>query len=115
MKGLLAGESLDAVASIVTTRTAFRLLNADGEVVLEIVDDQVEAGPPDGESTRHTWREVEAELGPTGKKKDLKRARKLLQAAGATPSTSRTKLDRALGSHPVAGRAGLQSRGGHGR
>jgi CHAD domain-containing protein len=44
----------------------------------------------------HFWREVEVELGPAGKKKDLKRARKLLQDAGASPSTSRTKLDRAL-------------------
>ena len=59
------------------------------------------------------WREVEVELGPAGKKKDLKRARKLLHAAGATPSTSRTKLDRALGR--IAGRAGLQTRGRHGR
>ena len=97
VEGLLAGESLDAVASIVTTRTAFQLLNADGVPVLEIADDQVEAGPPDGESTRHAWREVEVELGPAGRKKDLKRARKLLHAAGATPSTSPTKLDRALG------------------
>ena len=97
MQGLLAGESLDAVASIVTTRTAFRLLNVDDELVLEIADDQVEAGPSNDESTRHAWREVEAELGPAGKKKDLKRACKLLRAAGATPSTSRTKLDRALG------------------
>ena len=80
-----------------TTRTAYRVLNADGELVLEIADDQVESGPPDGESTLHSWREVEVELGPAGKKKDLKRARKLLEAAGASPSTSRTKLDRALG------------------
>jgi CHAD domain-containing protein len=95
--GLLAGESLDPVASIVTTRTAYQLRNADGELVLEVADDQVESGPPDGESTLHSWREVEVELGPAGKKKDLKRARKLLLAAGASPATSRTKLDQALG------------------
>jgi CHAD domain-containing protein len=97
VEGLRAGESLDPVASIVTTRNAYQLRNADGELVLEVADDQVEAGPPDGESTLHSWREVEVELGPAGKKKDLKRAGKLLQAAGATPGTSRTKLDRALG------------------
>ena len=97
VEGLLAGESLDPVASIMTTRTAYQLRNADGELVLEVADDQVESGPPDGESTLHTWREVEVELGPAGKKKDLKRARNLLQAAGAAPSSSRTKLDRALG------------------
>jgi hypothetical protein len=73
----------------------------------------VESGPPDGESTLHAWREVEVELGPAGKKKDLKRARNLLQAAGAAPSSSRTKLDRA-GPH-VAGRAGFRGRGRHGR
>ena len=97
VEGLLAGESLDPIATIVTTRTAYRLLNADGELVLEIADDQVESGPPDGESTIHSWREVEVELGPAGEMKDLKRAGKLLRAAGATPSTTRTKLDRVLG------------------
>ena len=70
------------------------------ELVLEIADDQVESGLPDGESMLHSWREVEVELGPAGKQKDLKKARKLLVAAGATPSTVRTKLDRALG--PIA-------------
>jgi len=96
LEGLLAGENLDPVATIVTTRTAYRILNADGKLVMEIADDQVESGPPDGESMLHSWREVEVELGPAGKKKDLKKARKLLQGAGASPSTSRTKLDRAL-------------------
>jgi CHAD domain-containing protein len=96
VEGLRAGESLDPVATIVTTRTAYQLHDADGELVLEVADDQVESGPPDGESMLHSWREVEVELGPAGKKKDLKRARKLLQNAGASPSTSRTKLDRAL-------------------
>jgi CHAD domain-containing protein len=103
VEGLLAGESLDPVATIVTTRTAYRILNADGELVLEVADDQVESGPPDGKSLLHSWREVEVELGPAGKKKDLKRARKLLEDAGAAPSTSRTKLDRALGPAPPDG------------
>jgi inorganic triphosphatase YgiF len=76
--GLRAGERLDPVATVKTTRTAYRVLNADGELVLEIADDQVASGPPDGESTLHSWREVEVELGPTGKKRDLKQARKLL-------------------------------------
>jgi CHAD domain-containing protein len=95
--GLQAGERLGPVAVVKTTRTASRVLNADGELVVEIADDQVASGPPDGESMLHSWREVEVELGPAGKKKDLKQARKLLRAAGATPSPIRTKLDRALG------------------
>ena len=97
VEGLLAGESLDPVARMVTTRTAYRLLNADGGLVLEIADDQVQSGPPVGESMLHSWRELEVELGPAGKKKDLKRARKLLQDAGASLSTTSNKLDRALG------------------
>jgi len=96
VEGLLAGESLDPVAAIMTTRAAYRVINADGQLVFEVADDQVKSGPPDGESMLHSWHEVEVELGPAGKKKDLKRARKLLEAAGASPSTSRTKLDRAL-------------------
>jgi CHAD domain-containing protein len=95
--GLRAGERLDPVATVKTTRTAYRMLNADGELVAEIADDQVASGPADGESTLSSWHEVEVELGPAGNKKDLKQARKLLRAAGATPSTVRTKLDRALG------------------
>jgi CHAD domain-containing protein len=96
VEGLRAGERLDPVAKIMTTRTAYRVLNADGELVLEVADDQVESGPPDGQSTLESWREVEIELGPAGKKKDLKRARKLVQDAGASLSTSRSKLDHAL-------------------
>jgi len=101
VEGLLAGESLDPVATIMTTRTAYRLLNADGELVLEIADDQVESGPPDGESTLHLWREVEVELGPAGKKKDMKGARKLLQAAGASPSAAVVPRRKVSGFHPV--------------
>jgi len=86
--GLRAGDRLGPVAVVTTTRTASRVLNADGELVVEIADDQVASGPPDGESMLHSWREVEVELGPAGKKKDLKQARKLLQAAGATPDPS---------------------------
>jgi CHAD domain-containing protein len=101
--GLRAGERLDPVAMVKTARTAYRVLNADGELVLEIADDQVASGPADGESTLHSWREVEVELGPVGKKRDLKQARKLLRASGAIPSTIRTKLDRALGPIPTEG------------
>jgi CHAD domain-containing protein len=112
VEGLLAGESLDPVATIATTRTAYRILNADGELVLEVADDQVESGPPDGKSLLHSWREVEVELGPAGKKKDLKRARKVLEDAGAAPSTSRTKLDRALGAAQPDGQVAPIQAGG---
>jgi CHAD domain-containing protein len=105
VEGLRAGESLDAVAAVKTTRTAYRLLNADGDLILEIADDQVESGPPDGKSMLHSWREIEVELGPAGNTKDLKRARKLLLAAGASLSATGTKLDRALGPAVPDGQA----------
>jgi CHAD domain-containing protein len=101
--GLRAGERLKPVAMVNTTRTAYRVLNDDGELALEIADDQTESGPADVKSTLHSWREVEVELGPVGTKNDLKQARKLLRAAGATPGTVRTKLDRALGPTPSNG------------
>jgi inorganic triphosphatase YgiF len=58
--GLRAGETLQPVAMIMTTRAAYRLLDANGELVLQIADDQVESGPPDGKSTLRSWREVES-------------------------------------------------------
>lgn len=64
---------------------------------MEVADDQVESGPLNGVSRQHSWREVGVELGPAGKKRDLKRAGKLLRAAGVTPSSMRTELDRAFG------------------
>jgi inorganic triphosphatase YgiF len=73
VRGLRAGESLVQVATIVTTRTAYRILDAHDQLVMEIADDQVESGLPDGESMLHSWREMEVELGPAGKQKDLKR------------------------------------------
>jgi CHAD domain-containing protein len=97
VEGLLVGESVRPVATMLTTRTVYQVLDADGELVLEIADDQVESRPAGEPARLRSWREVEAELGPAGTKKDLRRAGKLLRAAGATPSTTKTKLDRALG------------------
>ncbi len=106
VKDLLAGQSLNPVAAIVTSRTAYRVLDADDQPVLKITDDQMESGPPSEESTLHCWRQVRLELGLAGKTKDLKRARKLLRAAGATVS-SKTELDKALG--PVASNMGAST------
>ena len=44
VSGLRAGERLDQVATMVTTRTAYRVLDARNELVLEIADDQVDSG-----------------------------------------------------------------------
>ena len=101
LSGLLAGESVAAVANLVTTRTAYRIFGPDDQLVLEVADDEVESGPADGELSVRSWRQVEVELGPAGKKKARKKARKLLRAASAEPSDSRNKLDQALGGIPL--------------
>jgi CHAD domain-containing protein len=101
VSGLLAGESVAAVATLATTRTAYRLFDADDQLVLEVADDQVESGPADAELPIRSWRQIEVELGPAGKKKTQKKVRKLLRSAGAKPSDSRNKLDQALGGLPL--------------
>ncbi len=101
VSGLLAGESVAAVATLVTTRTAHRIIDADDQLMLEVADDQVESGPADAELPVQSWRQVEVELGPAGKKKTRKKAWKLLRTSGAEPSESRNKLDQALGGIPL--------------
>jgi CHAD domain-containing protein len=101
LSGLLAGESVAAVATLATTRTAYCLFDADQQLVLEVADDRVESGPADGELPVRSWRQVEVELGPAGGKKTLKKVWKLLRASGAEPSDSRNKLDQALGGIPL--------------
>ena len=49
-KGLLAGDSVAAVATVLTTRTTYSILSGDGQLVTEIADDAVQSVPADGES-----------------------------------------------------------------
>jgi CHAD domain-containing protein len=102
MSGLLAGESVAPVATLVTTRTTYSIFDAYDQLVVEIADDGVRSGPADGELPVRSWRQVEVELGPSGSKKTLKKCGKLLRSAGANPSESRNKLDQALGGPPVS-------------
>ncbi|HEY9289996.1 MAG TPA: CYTH and CHAD domain-containing protein [Microlunatus sp.] len=106
VRGLLAGEAVVPVAHLVTTRTAYRILAADQQLVLEIADDSVESLPVDDDGEVRSWRQIEVEAGPAVKKKSLKQAAKLLRSAGATPSIHKTKLDEALGDLPASHGAG---------
>ena len=96
--GLRGAEELLPVASVSTTRTARRVMDADGAVMFEIADDDVSTTTLGEEATVRTWREVEVELGPGGRKKTLAKVASWLRAAGAKRSRSTTKLGRALGS-----------------
>lgn len=103
------GEDLIQVARMTTTRRVRRVLDDDGELIVEIADDAVRS--TGGETgSEQAWREIEVELGPSGGKKALRKTGKWLRAAGASPSASANKLDRALGDRQ-AGRDELSKPG----
>ena len=108
VSGLLAGDAVAPVATVHTQRTAYRVLDADDQLVLEVADDQVESAVAGADLPARSWRQVEIEFG-SATKKTIKQARKLLSEAGGTPSVSRNKLDQALGGIPSA-----PEQGGHG-
>jgi len=103
----------DAVASIAAPpfmplarvrneRTAYALLDADGEEVAEFVDDHVRARD-ERRGVESSWREWEVELGPAGPADDEGRAAffaavdAAVFAAGGRPAASGSKLARTLG------------------
>lgn len=91
----LRGEPVTPVARITTRRTVRRLLGADGLVLAEVADDQVTAEALGGELTTSKWREIEVELVEGGDEL-LESASAALVEAGARPSDSTSKLQRAL-------------------
>jgi CHAD domain-containing protein len=94
------GAELSPVARLITTRTAHRLRDESGTVLLEVAEDTV-TGQTLGETSRiSSWREVEVEL-VEGERSLLERLAKVLGAAGAQPSASGSKLARTIG---VSGR-----------
>ena len=96
-----ATDSLTPLARIRNDRTAYLFTGPDG-VIAEFVDDRVIA--LDLQRGRQTaWREWELELGPAAPQSLLDRstffaaADTVFAAAGASPSSSESKLGRALG------------------
>lgn len=86
---------LAPVVTLRTRRIVHRLLDADGEVIAELADDQVTAEIEGSEP--QSWREWEVEL-VNGETDLLEAAEPLLRKAGATPAAGPSKLARALGS-----------------
>ncbi|GAA3648849.1 CYTH domain-containing protein [Microbacterium marinilacus] len=95
-------EGLSPLARIVNDRTAYALLDADGGVIAEFVDDHVRATDLRGGATRE-WHEWEVELGPaassdpTARESFFAAVADAAHAAGARPAGSSSKLARALG------------------
>ncbi|CAH0243331.1 CYTH domain-containing protein [Microbacterium sp. Bi128] len=90
------------LARVRNHRTAYALLDADGGLVAEFVDDRVRARD-ERQGTESAWREWEVELGPAGPADDAGRAALFAAvdaavfAAGGRPASSGSKLARALG------------------
>ena len=96
------GAPLRPVARLETRRTVTRLLGQGGEVLAEVADDQVTGSRPDPADQgtwrlQDSWREVEVEL-KSGTPELLDAVGARLDAAGAAPSRSASKLARVLGT-----------------
>jgi CHAD domain-containing protein len=91
----LRGEPVAPVARITTRRTVHRLRGENGTVLAEVADDHVTAEALGQELTTSTWREIEVEL-VEGDDGVLDAACAALIEAGARPSSSASKLERAL-------------------
>jgi CHAD domain-containing protein len=99
--GVRRGRALLHIVTVRTDRTAHRVLAGDGQLVVEVADDTVDAvAPGQGSATLSSWREIEAELGPAADDTTLTAVGNLLTGAGATPSASANKVAKALGITP---------------
>ena len=98
----IAGPPFTPLARVRNNRTAYALLDADGEEVAEFVDDHVRARD-ERRGVESSWREWEVELGPAGPADDEGRATffaavdAAVFAAGGRPAASGSKLARTLG------------------
>lgn len=100
----LRGRPVHPVLRLETTRTVTRLLDGSGRELGELADDVVRASNPDTGLLR-TWREWEVELAPgvDGAEGEqlLDAVAERLESAGASVSSSKSKLARGLGSEPA--------------
>jgi CHAD domain-containing protein len=112
LRRLVVGWTRDAqvasIATVVTSRTAYDLLDADGTRLAELADDRVRATVKDVAEPVE-WREWELEL-DTGGPALLRAADKALRSAGVPLSESPRKIVRALGDRaperPAIGKLG---------
>ena len=102
VRAIVRDRPLTPLARLVTERTTAHLIDATGNAVAEVADDQVSASDARG-GTYRKWREWEVELLDGAPDTRKKRTRLLdaveaaLLAAGARPSTSVAKIARAVG------------------
>jgi CHAD domain-containing protein len=105
--GTRRGKALRHIVTVRTDRAVQRVLDTDGELVVEVADDHIDAVAPGRRAaTLSSWREIEAELGPAGTEDTLTAVGSALTGAGARPSTSPNKVARALGVTATRGPSG---------
>jgi CHAD domain-containing protein len=109
LRTITRGAPLLPIAELRTSRHVLRWTDPEGRDLLEVTDDSVSARVlPDG--PEKSWREIEIELGAEGDLRLLKKADAVLRKSGVRPSSSASKLARALGDRvpaqpsPVRGR-----------
>jgi CHAD domain-containing protein len=90
------GNELEPVARIRTTRQRWQLVDEKGQLITEVVEDEVSGQSLADGSPVDTWREIEVELGERGDVEMLDRVEARLADAGIKRSTSSAKLTRLL-------------------
>ncbi|MGW4371457.1 CYTH and CHAD domain-containing protein [Nocardia takedensis] len=93
--GIAFGKELGPLTSIYTLRDRHKVFDADGELIVEIAEDIVEATPADGSGDVTAWREVEIESGPRTEQTPRPLVKALVKA-GARASQYPSKLSRVL-------------------
>jgi CHAD domain-containing protein len=96
LRTITRGAPLLPIAELRTLRLLLRWTDPAGHELLDVTDDHVTARVlPDG--PEKSWREIEIELGAGGDLRLLKKADAVLRKSGVQPSSSASKLQRALG------------------
>lgn len=93
--GVRGRAGLSPIVVLTTDRVIHRLLDGEGTALAEIAIDSVSANGQRDLAVARNWREVEVEL-LDGDERVLDRAARWLTKQGAVPSTSPSKLARAL-------------------
>jgi inorganic triphosphatase YgiF len=99
VRGVVRNRPLVPIATLHTTRTERRLLDAEGNALAIVADDTVRGqrlALAHGTAAMSMWREVEVEL-VDGDRTFLESVCGRLLAAGLTPSASTSKVSRVLG------------------
>lgn len=97
--GLARGAQLRPAVTLMTNRTVTRVVGPAGEILAEIVDDQVSARRPGADAQPTCWRAVDLGAG-TGDEQLLAAIGRRLADSGAIVVATRPKLARVLGDQP---------------